>query len=492
MNGLINIKILNTRNMFLILLFCSNLYGQLSTKFYSKYGGDGRDLGYGGKETFIKKQYIVIGSTSSFGNGSSDAYLFLIDSVGQILWQKSFGGSNADIGKSVIINPIDSGYIFTGFTSSFGNGGYDVYLVRTDKNGNLIWQSSFGGLDWEFGNDLTFSQDGNLIICGETYSSKYGKKDGYVIKVNKNNGAVIWEKKYGGSEDDELKSIKLTSDSKITIIGNTKSLGDINGDFWLLKLNNNGDSLDSKRLGNSNKKEIFYDFIEDKNANLVSCGSYDTSFNNSGKNISYIIKTNLNGNFISDLKHAGGFTDEDKFYSITNSKDGNKYFLSRYVFNGSNSIDIQPILIHDYNYNWIEATTYGGYGIDIVAKVSSTSDNGFLMIGNTLSYGAISNDVFVLKLDSLILNSNNIVSVNDNNSIKNKKNIFYNNNIINFENTNSENIYFQIFNYAGNIVQEGLTSSNNINLSLNLTDGLYLININKIGFLKFMKCKLNE
>ena len=99
--------------MFLILLFCSNLYGQLSTKFYSKYGGDGRDLGYGGKETFIKKQYIVIGSTSSFGNGSSDAYLFLIDSVGQILWQKSFGGSNADIGKSVIINPIDSGYIFT-------------------------------------------------------------------------------------------------------------------------------------------------------------------------------------------------------------------------------------------------------------------------------------------------------------------------------------------------------------------------------------------
>ena len=114
------------------------------------------------------------------------------------------------------------------------------------------------------------------------------------------------------------------------------------------------------------------------------------------------------------------------------------------------------------------------------------------MIGNTLSYGAISNDVFVLKLDSLILNSNNIVSVNDNKSIKNKKNIFYNNNIINFENSNSENIYFQIFNYAGNIVQEGLTSSNNINLSLNLTDGLYLININKIGFLKFMKCKLNE
>ena len=114
------------------------------------------------------------------------------------------------------------------------------------------------------------------------------------------------------------------------------------------------------------------------------------------------------------------------------------------------------------------------------------------MIGNTLSYGAISNDVFVLKLDSLILNSNNIVSVNDNKSIKNKKNIFYNNNIINFENSNSESIYFQIFNYAGNIVQEGLTSSNNINLSLNLIDGLYLININKIGFLKFMKCKLNE
>ncbi len=490
MNNLFHTKILKIKSIFLLIFFCSNLHSQLSNKFYAKYGGVGRDIGYGGKETFIKKQYIVIGSTSSFGNGSSDAYLFLIDSVGQIIWQKSFGGSNADIGKSVIIDPVDSGYIFTGFTSSIGNGGFDVYLVRTDKNGNLIWQTSFGGLDWEFGNDLIFSQDSNIIVCGETYTSKYGKKDGYVIKFNKNNGAVIWEKKYGGSEDDELKSIKITSDNKITIIGNTKSLGDTNGDFWLLKLNNNGDSLDSKRLGYLNKKEIFYDFIEDNNTNIVSCGSYDTSYNNSGKNISYIIKTNLNGNFISDLKHAGGFTNEDKFYCITNSKAGNKYFLSRHVFNGGNSIDIQPILIHDYSYNWIEGTTYGGYDIDVATKVSSTSDNGFLMIGNTLSYGAISNDVFVLKLDSLILNSNNIVSVDENKSTKNKKNIYYNNNIINFENTNSENIYFQIYNYAGKIVQEGLTNTNIINMSLNLTDGIYLININKVGFLKFMKYKI--
>src|SRR6218665_182260 len=96
------------------------LNSQPPDRFYTKYGGEGTDKGYGVQEIY-NRQYIVVGSSSSFGDGSTDAYLLLVDSMAAIVWQKKFGGVGADVGKSVIFNPADSGFIFTGFTSSFGN-----------------------------------------------------------------------------------------------------------------------------------------------------------------------------------------------------------------------------------------------------------------------------------------------------------------------------------------------------------------------------------
>lgn len=471
---------------FFILISLTNK-SQISNKFYTKYGGDGIDIGYDGKETY-NKHYVLIGSTSSFGALSTDAYLLLIDSLGQLVWQKKFGGIASDIGKSILINPTDSGFIFTGYSNSFGNNGFDFYTVRTDKNGILIWQKTYGGADWEFANDLTLAQDGNIIVCGITSTSRYGKNDGYVIKLNVIDGSLIWEKKYGGNEDDELKTIKLTSDNKITIAGNTKSFGDLNGDYWLLKLNSNGDSLKSINLGSPNKKELCYDFLEDKTNKIVFCGSYDTSFNNIGKNISYLIKTDLNGIFIDDFKQSGAYTNEDKFYSICNSKNSNNYFLSRSVYNGTNSMDIQPKLITN-NYTHIESTTYGGFNIEDAFKVINTSDNGFLMIGKTNSYDAISEDVFLLKLDSLLLNSNNIVSTKNHYELIKPTKLFKDNFFICFDNQNNELIQFKIHNASGQVVQIESTTYSKFQISESLPNGLYIVTSDKKGTLKFILSK---
>jgi hypothetical protein len=458
------------------LIFSFGMRAQAPSNFIVKFGGDGVDVGYGVKETY-HRQYITIGSTTSYGQGESDAYLALIDSMGQGIWQATFGGVLADVGKSILVNPSDSGFVFTGFTNSFGNGGYDIYVVRTDKYGNLKWQSSFGGLDWDFGNDLVFSSDGNVIVCGSTFSSGYGKKDGSLLKINIGNGSLLWQKTFGGPEDDEFLSINATSDGYYTVAGNTKSYGDINNDFWLFKINTLGDSISSTRFGNLNKSEMCYDFIEDNNNNLVFCGSYDTSFYNVGKNISYIIKTDLNGAFITESKIAGAFTPDDKFLAITNMKSGNQYFLSRYVNHvGGYGIDVQPYLLN-YNFIFLAANTYGGTNDDVAYDVISTKDNGYLMIGYTNGYGLVSEDVFLIKLDSTINTAQLLVGIKENGNYINKNNIYYFENVIYFENQKNELVNFQILNSSGEIIQSGSTNESYINLNPDLNRDMYVVRI---------------
>jgi hypothetical protein len=462
--------------LILVTLLFLRVEAQPPAKFRTRFGGEGIDIGYGVQEIY-NRQYIIAGSSTSFGNGSSDAYLLLADSMGNLLWQHIYGGVGADMAKSVLINIPDSGFVFSGYTNSYGNGGFDVYVVRTDKNGNMIWQSSFGGLDWDFGNDLAFSSDGNVIVCGNSYNSVYGKNEGYILKVNIATGALIWEKKYGGAEDDDFQRIKPTLGGNFSLAGNTKSYGDINNDFWFFRINSNGDSLTSAVLGNPNKKETCYDFIQDTNNDLVFCGSYDTSFANIGKNISYVLKTTQNGVFISEHKEQGAFTNDDKFSSIVSSKQGNEYFFSRKVYytGGVYDIEVQPFLM-DYNYTFLQATTYGDIKDDETYKVISTVDNGFAMVGYATGTNQTTKDVFFIKLDHSLLGSN--VGIPENNETPEEQSkTYYFDNMVYVENKRRNELTYQIINSLGKIMQSGKTKEASIFLTPNLPEDIYLIRI---------------
>jgi hypothetical protein len=464
--------------LFIFLIIRLEMSAQAPSRFCTTFGGGGIDIGYSMKEIY-NRQYVIIGSTTSYGSGFPDAYLILADSMGQGIWQKNFGGELSDAGKSLIVNPSDSGFVFAGYSNSFGNGGYDIYVVRTDKKGDLIWQSTFGPTDWDFGNDIAFTADGNIAVCGNVSNGPYGKNDGIVAKLNIGNGTVMWSKVFGGSEDDEFIRISTTSDLKLTIVGNTKSYGDSNGDFWLFKSNNNGDSLTSLNFGNVNKKENCYDFMEDNNNKLVFCGSYDTSASNIGKNISYMIKTDLNGVFISEHKIGGAFTNEDKFLAITHNKQRDKYFLSRKVnqFGTEYAIDVQPYLM-DVGYIFNNATTYGGIGEDVAYDVISTKDKGFAMVGYTKGYNLVSEDVFLIKLDSSIMNSPVIVGEPEFYKFKlQDEKVYYNEGILYFKNIQVENYTYQIINSQGQVVQKGSISKDNIELCQDLKADFYFLKV---------------
>ena len=155
----------------LILLFLLNsfysVYGQIN--FFNLYTDNGDDFGEGIVQ-LEDSSFVITGSSSSFGWGSTDAFLLKIDSLGNYLWSKNYGGPESDGGRRVMYNPGDGFYV-AGTTNSYGNGAYDFYLFKTDLSGNLIWERTYGGSGWERMNDAVLTNDGGIIMVGEKSSN---------------------------------------------------------------------------------------------------------------------------------------------------------------------------------------------------------------------------------------------------------------------------------------------------------------------------------
>lgn len=129
--------------------------------------------------------FIMIGSTNSIGNGNLDFWLVKADQNGNKQWEKTFGGSYDDAGKSIQQTP-DGGFIITGYTTSYGAGQKDVWIIKSDSSGNEEWNKTFGGTGNDEGNSIQVTLDGGYIICGTTDSYGSGDKDVWLIKTDAN------------------------------------------------------------------------------------------------------------------------------------------------------------------------------------------------------------------------------------------------------------------------------------------------------------------
>ncbi len=205
-----------------------------------RFGGPYDDYGYSVQQT-RDGGYIIAGHTDPSGDYFYDIYLIKTDANGNLEWQKRFGGSSYEYGYSVK-QTFDGGYIIVGSTYSFGAGGYDVYLVKTDANGNLQWQKTFGGYYDDEGWSVWQTLDSGYIITGYTKSFGAGKEDVYLIKVDKN-GNLEWQKTFGGSDEDWGFSVQQTKDSGYVITGYTKSFGMGWEDVYLIKTDKNGNPI---------------------------------------------------------------------------------------------------------------------------------------------------------------------------------------------------------------------------------------------------------
>jgi PKD repeat protein len=197
------------------------------------YGG-GADEGAHDILQTVDGGYIFVGTTVSYGAGSGDVWLVKTDAVGNQQWVKTFGGSNWDDGWS-ISNTSDGGYIIGGATRSFGAGSYDFWLVKTDANGTQLWTKSYGGINEDFAWSVVETDDGGYALAGYTKSFGAGGSDLWLVKTD-SSGNQEWNKTFGGPNYDEATSVTQTSDGGYIIAGYTNSFGAGSHDFLLVKL----------------------------------------------------------------------------------------------------------------------------------------------------------------------------------------------------------------------------------------------------------------
>lgn len=377
--------------VFTMLLSVNFIFAQ-SVMFAKKYGGSGYDYGYSVKQTF-DNGYIIAGSTTSYGSGGSDAYLVKIDSNGYQMWNQLFGGINIDKGFS-IKETNDSGLVIAGYTNSFGNGGYDMYVIRTNKMGDTLWTKTYGGADWDFGFSIDITSDGGYIVAGGTYSSGNGNEDMYLVKLN-SNGDTLWTKTYGGTNEDEAKSVKQTSDGGYILAGYTKSYGDINGDIYIVKTTLTGDTSWTKKIGGLNADEAA-DIIEAANGEFVLVGG--TKSLGVGGYDCQIARLSITGNILWSQTY--GTLNYNYATSVVETNTGNLVFSNTTEDSGAGLRD-GNIFFANMAGGFVDTRTYGSAFNEEVFSIAKCRDKGFIICGYTEGYSSVFSDMYVVKTDSL-------------------------------------------------------------------------------------------
>lgn len=196
------------------------------------------------------KGYVLSGATGMFGSGSSDLYVVKLDSIGNVSWKRTIGGTGDEqlFPSSKIVKTNDGGFALAGFTNSFGAGGNDVYIVKLGSNGTLQWTRVVGGPGEDRGNNVIQTSDHGFVIAGETTSFGAGNSDAYIMKLD-SNGVLVWTRTTGGAGDDAAYSVVQTSGGGFLLTGSTASYGSGNGDVYLFKLTSTGTSCNNSGSG---------------------------------------------------------------------------------------------------------------------------------------------------------------------------------------------------------------------------------------------------
>ncbi len=210
------------------------------------YGGNGDDKPWRIIKT-ADNGYAVVGRTNSYGHGANDYWLFKTDSVGNIQWNTTFGGMGEESARGILETP-DNGFLLTGWSGSYGAGELDYWLVKTDEAGNHEWNQTYGGTETERAITTIPTNDGNYITVGNSASFGQGETDIYLVKTD-TSGNLIWNITYGGASAETPFDIIKTSDGGYGITGHSYSFGVGENDIWFIKIDSSGNMIFNQTYG---------------------------------------------------------------------------------------------------------------------------------------------------------------------------------------------------------------------------------------------------
>ncbi len=355
------------------------------------YGGTNVEKAFSICKTF-DNEFIIAGIcystdgdvTSNYGG--SDYWIIKIDSSGNLLWQKSYGGSNEDFAYSIVqIN--DSGYVIAGYTSSnddnvTGNNGLeDFWIIKIDNVGNIIWQKCFGGSNHEFATTIKQLTNGNYIISGVTYSNdsivsgNHGSSDYWLIQIDPV-GNLLSQKCFGGTYPEQQGAFECTSDKGFIMSGTSYSNdGDVSGnrgvdDFWIVRLDSLFNIVWQKCLGGTG--EEFYSFVkETPDGGCIVTGTTDSqtslvNYNYHGYDDYILIKLDISGNIEWEWCYGG--TNDDDALGVLLTSNSN-YLVAGFSSSYNRDVIGQHSVLDVYHDFWIMKTG------NTIAKISEIKNS---------------------------------------------------------------------------------------------------------------------
>jgi hypothetical protein len=370
------------------ILFVTQLMAQVDTAWTRMYGGPQADLGYFGEP--LSDGYIFVGETSSFGAGGRDIYLVRTNDSGDSLWTSTFGDIYDERGNC-IIQTQDMGFVIAGFVE-YGYDSAKVLLIKASSDGNLIWQKLFhprGFLDYGYFVQQTL--DGGYIITGISYPG-YIRQDAFLIKTD-SLGNEEWTKTYGDDYGEHGYCVRQTADGGFIVTGiyNADLYGS-GGNIYLFRTDKDGNLLWQKDFGGI-PTDAGYCVWQTPDGGFIFTGE-TCSYGDSDGDV-YLMKTDSLGIQQWTPKYFGGDEwDRGKYLDITS--DGNYIIVGRTMSFGDPSGDIYLLMVDTFG-TLLWQQTFGGSGIEFGSSIQQTSDGGFFITATTTSFGAGSWEAYILK-----------------------------------------------------------------------------------------------
>lgn len=381
-----------------LLVLCINSIAQTtpSLLWENSYGGTDQDIANSILQT-TDEGFVMVGYTFSnngdvTGNhGQSDYWLVKTDNNGTLLWQKCYGGSNADQAYC-IQQTTDGGYIMAGLTHSndgdvSGHSGfYDFWVVKTDQSGTIQWQKCYGDPDSQIASSIQQTNDGGYIIAGHTNSITNGY-DFWIIKIDES-GNLQWQESYGGSNQDDAQSVQQTADGGYIIAGFSSSNdGDVSGnhgnaDYWVVKVDASGNIQWQKSYGGS-EHDLARSIQQTTDGGYIIAGeSLSNDGDVSGNHGSYdfwVVKTDPSGTI--QWQKCFGEIHYEVAYTVLQTNDGG--YVIGGAFENIEYTSLYNLLIKvDPAGEIIWQNSIGSS--QVITSVKETDDGGLILGGNNL------------------------------------------------------------------------------------------------------------
>ncbi len=411
------------------------------------YGGEGNDIACSIHQA-NDGGFFIGGTTEWSGNGENDMYLVRTDVHGETLWTKTYGGAEEDYASSMQLTT-DGGVIIAGWTNSFGAGGTDFYLVKTDSAGDTLWTNTFGGVGEDSAKSVTTTSDGGFVLCGTTNSFGNGYQyDVYVVKTD-SLGQFLWDHRSGGVVDDGASSIQQTRDGGYILAGRTAN-SDGNHNIYVEKLN---------AAGHTTWYQAFSPGIDNQAASVIQVndGNYVVAgyaFINPDALQYLLMKISANGSAMWTRTYGSNLW--EVAYSVRQTSDhGYAIAGSKWVTLMPDSTQLSLVRTDSLGHlRWDR--TYSLKLIDEATSLDITQDGNYALIGYACNSHPYSCDIVLV----LVEGEQQTANYNDNSLIArpvglggNYPNPFNTRTIIDYSLAEPGNVSFEIFDIAGRLIE---------------------------------------